>query len=365
MPSTVLPPATAAAKASLPCALSAGIGCLPKPEKVPPAGEGSPSTTTLATFPSDHTKKPSLARPRRIVAKKATRPSEVTGATIGRDSTLKRSNVPPPGTASPASTTGRARSASPAAEDRAANGATSAATMGTTSASMTGHYRRGGGAERCWDSARLGPSVAFVLALAGAALAPRAAEAKLRVVTTLPDLFALTRAVAGDVGAVDLIARFGQNPHDMEVRPSHMLLVRRADVLVRNGLEEDAWIDVIVRGAANPRLLRGSPNVVEASQGIRVLKVPAGHVDRSLGDVHPLGSPHYTLDPDNAVIVTGNIAAGLARGAPQHAPAFGGNPPAFFGPPPRPAPARAPRLAALSRGSHLEYLVGAIADALK
>src|SRR5439155_17485529 len=127
MPSTVLPPATAAAQASLPCALSAGIGCLPKPEKVPPAGEGSPSTTTLATFPSDHTKKPSLARPRRIVAKKATRPSEVTGATIGRDSTLKRSNVPPPGTASPASTTGRVRSAAPAAEDRAANGATSAA----------------------------------------------------------------------------------------------------------------------------------------------------------------------------------------------------------------------------------------------
>src|SRR2546426_2620832 len=97
-------------------------------------------------------------------------------------------------------------------------------------------------------------------------------------------------------------------------------LVRRADVLVRNGLEEDAWIDVIVRGAANPRLLRGSPNVVEASQGIRVLKVPAGHVDRSLGDVHPLGSPHYTLDPDNAVIVTGNIAAGPAPGAPAGPP---------------------------------------------
>src|SRR3989442_2814585 len=116
----------------------------------------------------------------------------------------------------------------------------------------------------------------------------------------------------------------------MEVRPSHMLLVRRADVLVRNGFEEDAWIDVIVRGAANPRLLRGSPNVVEASQGIRVLKVLAGHVDRSLGDVHPLGSPHYTLDPDNAVIVTGNIAAGLAPGAPEHARAFEGHRAAFL-----------------------------------
>src|SRR5437879_8809128 len=68
MPSTVLPPATAAAKASLPCALSAGIGCLPKPEKVPPAREGSPSTTTWATFASDPTKTPSLPRPRSRVA---------------------------------------------------------------------------------------------------------------------------------------------------------------------------------------------------------------------------------------------------------------------------------------------------------
>src|SRR2546426_167217 len=138
-------------------------------------------------------------------------------------------------------------------------------------------------------------------------------------------------------------ARFGQNPQDMEVRPSHMLLVRRADVLVRNGLEEDAWIDVIVRGAANPGVLRGSPNVVEASQGIRVLKVPAGHVDRSLGDVHPLGSPHYTLDPDNAVIVTGNIAAGLAPGAPEHARAVEGHRAAFFHRLPPPPRNRAPR----------------------
>jgi ABC-type Zn uptake system ZnuABC Zn-binding protein ZnuA len=151
------------------------------------------------------------------------------------------------------------------------------------------------------------------------------AEAKLRVVATLPDLFVLTRAVAGDLAAVDLIARFGQNPHDMEVRPSQILMVRRADVLVRNGLEEDAWIDVMVHGAANPRMLRGSPNVVEASQGIAVLKVLTGRVDRSMGDVHPLGSPHYTLDPDNVAIVTANIAAGLTRAMPEQARVFEAN----------------------------------------
>jgi ABC-type Zn uptake system ZnuABC Zn-binding protein ZnuA len=151
------------------------------------------------------------------------------------------------------------------------------------------------------------------------------AEAKLRVVATLPDLFVLTRAVAGDLATVDLIARFGQNPHDMEVRPSQILMVRRADVLVRNGLEEDAWIDVMVHGAANPRMLRGSPNVVEASQGIAVLKVLTGRVDRSMGDVHPLGSPHYTLDPDNVAIVTANIATGLTRAMPEQARVFEAN----------------------------------------
>ena len=170
--------------------------------------------------------------------------------------------------------------------------------------------------------------VAFAIALVSPA---HGAEPTLRVVATLPDLFVLTRVVAGPVATVDVVARFGQNPHDMEVRPSHMALVRRADALVRNGLEEDAWIDVIVLGSANPKVLRGSPNVIDASHGIGVLKVPNGRVDRSMGDVHPLGSPHYTLDPANVEIVTANIAAGLARVAPGHAAAFEANRREFLG----------------------------------
>ena len=172
---------------------------------------------------------------------------------------------------------------------------------------------------------RLAPLGALLLIAAWGAPTAHGAEARLRIVATLPDLFVLTRAVAGEGATVDLIARFGQNPHDMEVRPSQILLVRRADVLVRNGLEEDAWIDVMVNAGANPRVLRGSPNVVDASQGVHILKVLTGRVDRSLGDVHPLGSPHYTLDPDNVAIVTANIAAGLARAAPESARAFEAN----------------------------------------
>ena len=94
------------------------------------------------------------------------------------------------------------------------------------------------------------PGVAIVLAaLVLFTMFAAAAPPKLRVVATLPDLYVITKALVGDAAAVEVIARFGQNPHDMEVRPSHMLMLRRADLLVRNGLEEDAWIDVIALGS--------------------------------------------------------------------------------------------------------------------
>jgi zinc/manganese transport system substrate-binding protein len=161
-------------------------------------------------------------------------------------------------------------------------------------------------------------------------LIPAAAHAKLRVVATLPDLLVLTKAVTGDLLDVEVATRPGQNPHDMEIRPSQILLIKRADVLVRNGLEEDAWVDPVVEGSGNPKLLRGSPNVIEAVRGLRVLKVPTGSVDRSRGDIHPLGNPHYTLDPANIPIVTANIATGLSRLQPELAATFEANRTAFL-----------------------------------
>ena len=163
-----------------------------------------------------------------------------------------------------------------------------------------------------------------------AGAAPGAAHAGLRVAATLPDLWAITRAVVGDLAEVEPVARFGQNPHDMEIRPSQVLIVRRADVLVRNGLEEDAWIDAIVETAGNARLLRGSMYVIEAARGIRVLKVPQGPVDRSMGDVHPLGSPHFTLDPANMPRVTATLVEGLSRVAPELAGRLEANRHAFL-----------------------------------
>lgn len=143
-----------------------------------------------------------------------------------------------------------------------------------------------------------------------------------RVVATLPDLWTLTRSVTGGALDVEVVAPFGRNPHDMEIRPSQILLVKRASILTRNGIGEDDWIDPIVQGSGNPKLLRGSRNVIEAGHGIQILKPPSGPIDRSLGDVHPLGNPHYNLDPANVSLTTANIAGGLSRVMPDLARTF-------------------------------------------
>ncbi len=149
----------------------------------------------------------------------------------------------------------------------------------------------------------------------------RAAE-KIRVVATTTDLMALTEAVGGDLVEVDALARGNQNAHDLEIRPSLMVKVRRADLLIMNGLELDGWAEVVVQGANNPRVIPGAPGRVDASEGILVLEVPHSRVDRSMGDVHPVGNPHYTVDPGMASAITANILQGLARIAPQHRAAF-------------------------------------------
>jgi zinc/manganese transport system substrate-binding protein len=147
------------------------------------------------------------------------------------------------------------------------------------------------------------------------------AQGKVRVVASLPDLKALTEAVGGDLVEVESLARGAQNPHDIEVRPSLMLKLRRADLFVRNGVGGDPWVEPLLVGGQNAKIIPGSPGYVDASVGVPII-APTGPVDRSRGDVHPEGNPHYTLDPATAVAVTGNILEGLKRVAPGHARMF-------------------------------------------
>jgi len=172
----------------------------------------------------------------------------------------------------------------------------------------------------------------FLAALCGIGpLLPTASAAdKIRVVATIPDLKALTEEVGGKLVDVESLARGTQNAHELEIRPSLMLKLRRADILIENGLELDSWAEVAVQGANNPNIVRGAPGRVDVSRGIQVLEVPSTRVDRSMGDVHPLGNPHYSLDPGMAPIITQNIADGLGRFAPEHRAEFEKNRQAFL-----------------------------------
>jgi zinc/manganese transport system substrate-binding protein len=166
-------------------------------------------------------------------------------------------------------------------------------------------------------------AVVLLAVLAAAGTQPAAdAAAKLRVIATIPDLKALTEAVGGDLVEVESLARGNQNPHDLEVRPSLMVKLRRADAIIVNGLELDQWADAVIRGANNASVVPGSPGFIDASRGVPVIEVPTTRVDRSMGDVHPFGNPHYTLDPGLAPAVTQSILDGLARLAPEHRATF-------------------------------------------
>jgi zinc/manganese transport system substrate-binding protein len=178
-----------------------------------------------------------------------------------------------------------------------------------------------------------GVVTAIVLALAvGLAVPVTGAEAadRVRVVTTIPDLKSLTEAVGGDLVEVESLTRGTQNFHEAEVRPSMMLKLRRAQLLVENGADLDAWVDVAVQGANNADIVRGGRGRIEAGRGVSLLEVPTTRVDRSMGDVHPGGNPHFSLDPGLAPQITQNILEGLVRVAPQHRAAFEGNRTAFL-----------------------------------
>jgi len=173
-------------------------------------------------------------------------------------------------------------------------------------------------------------SLTLAVALVVVASLAGGTERKLRVVTTIPDLTALAQAVGGDLADVETLTRGTQNAHEAEVRPTMMLKLRRADVLVENGLELDAWADIAVNGANNPNIVRGSAGRIDISRGLPILEVPTVRVDRSMGDVHPLGNPHYSLDPGFAPTITQNILEGFSRLAADGRPTFERNRQAFL-----------------------------------
>lgn len=168
------------------------------------------------------------------------------------------------------------------------------------------------------------PRLAATALLAlSSALSPGAK--KLNVVTTTPDLGALAREIGGDAVDVKTLAKPSEDPHFVDAKPSHIVTLNRADVLIEGGAElEVGWLPPLLESARNDRLAAGSPGLIIASQGIRMLEVPAT-LDRSRGDVHALGNPHFFIDPLSAKIVAAHIAEHFAQVAPESAPLFRAN----------------------------------------
>ncbi len=128
------------------------------------------------------------------------------------------------------------------------------------------------------------------------------AENKLKVVTATEDPASITREVGGDRVTVTSVGRGYQDPHFIEPKPSFLLLLKNADLLEVVGLElEIGWLPPLLDQSRNPNILPGQKGYLDLSQGVEILDRPGSAINRSMGDVHPLGNPHYWLDPANAV----------------------------------------------------------------
>lgn len=158
-------------------------------------------------------------------------------------------------------------------------------------------------------------SRSFIVLLALCALCwSSLVEAKVRVVTTNTDLAAIVDAIGGDHVAVTPLGRANQNPHDIDARPSFLVPLSRADLLILTGLELEAgWLPPLLENARNAKIQRGGSGYLDASQFVHIRGVPPAGTDRASGDVHPLGNPHYLYDPRAAKRVAIGIRDALIR----------------------------------------------------
>ena len=149
------------------------------------------------------------------------------------------------------------------------------------------------------------------------------AASKLNVVTSTEDLSAIGREIGGDRITIDSIAKGYQDPHFVEAKPSFLLKLRHADLLVVVGLDlEIGWLPPLITQSGNPKIQPASSGYLDASQFAEILEKPEGPVSRAMGDVHPLGNPHYWLDPDNGRRIAKGISNRLAEMDPSDAAYF-------------------------------------------
>jgi zinc/manganese transport system substrate-binding protein len=152
---------------------------------------------------------------------------------------------------------------------------------------------------------------------------PALAQGKLNVVTTTEDLASIAREVGGDRINVESIAKGYQDPHFVEAKPSFILKLQKADVLIVVGRDlEIGWLPPLIQQSRNAKIQPGSDGHLDASLHASILEIPAGQVTRAMGDVHPQGNPHYWLDPENGKRIAKDIADKLSQQRPNDRAVF-------------------------------------------
>ncbi len=164
---------------------------------------------------------------------------------------------------------------------------------------------------------------AFVsLVMAALFPSPAASAQPVRVVATLSVFADLVKQVGGEEVQVSYVASPRFNPHFIECKPSDVLKVKKADLLVHGGLDLEAWRGPLLDAAGNPDLFQGGKGELDLSTGIPLLEVPDKPLSRLMGDIHLYGNPHYWLGPENAKIMARAIAAKLSEIDPAHADGY-------------------------------------------
>jgi zinc/manganese transport system substrate-binding protein len=166
---------------------------------------------------------------------------------------------------------------------------------------------------------------AAALALTAIATTGAAASAQIRVVATTPDLGSVAREIGGDKVNVVALAKPTEDPHYVDAKPSHIVTLNRADALIEGGAElELGWLPPLLENSRNSRISAGAPGRIVASDGVKMLEIPTSF-DRSKGDVHSLGNPHFMIDPVTVRIIARNIAGHFAQIDPKNAATYNGN----------------------------------------
>ena len=161
--------------------------------------------------------------------------------------------------------------------------------------------------------------VLFLLALPMSAFA----QGKLNVVSTTEDLGSLAREIGGDKVSVTALARGYQDPHFVDPKPSFILAVSRADVLIVVGRElEIGWLPPLLTSSRNSKIQTSGNGYLDASLNVKILEIPTGQITRAMGDVHPLGNPHYWLEPGNGRRIAQAIRDKFSQLSPANASYF-------------------------------------------